>query len=130
MTIPSPHEAEPDGQVGAPHHYYQGLALVFAVAVGESSFWLAVLVAAGFIGFFFTWRAELYPATGAVVSFVGATLPLVLAPTLPPLPAVLVGLGSLVALDDWTTHATGIWAPLEYVWRDVIYPNLPSSGKR
>lgn len=124
----TPHEAEPDGQVGAPHHYYQGLGLVSAVAVAESSFWLALAAVMGFIGFYFTWRAELYPTTGAVVSFAGATIPVVVAPLLPPLPAVAVSLGGLVALDDWTTHATGVWAPLEYLWRDVIYPRLPSTG--
>lgn len=123
-----PHEAEPDGQVGAPHHYYQGLGLVLAVAVAEGSFWLSLFVVAGFIGFYFTWRAELYPTTGAAVSFIGAGGSLVVAPTLPPLPAVAVVLGGLVALDDWTTHATGVWAPLEYVWRDIIYPRLPSTG--
>jgi len=83
----------------------------------------------GFIGFYLTWREERYPTTGAVVSFAGATIPLVVAPTLPPLPAVAVALGGLVALDDWTTHATGVWAPLEYVWRDIIYPRLPSTGE-
>lgn len=123
-----PHEQEPDGQVGAPHHYYQGMALVAAVAVAESSFWLTFGVVVGYIGFCCTWREELYPTTGAAVSLAGVLVALWVAPTLASLPAVGVAVGALVALDDWVTHATGVWAPLEYVWRDIIYPRLPSTG--
>jgi len=123
-----PHEAEPDGQVGAPHHYYQGLGLVAAVAVAEASFWLTLFVVAGFIGFLFTWREELYPATGAAVTLVAVLGPAVASTALPFPSSLAVLLGALVALDDWITHATGVWAPLEYVWRDVIYPRLPSTG--
>jgi hypothetical protein len=124
----APYEAEPDGQVGAPHHYYQGLGLVFAVAVAESSFWLTVSVVTGFIGFFLCWRAELYPTTGMVLSLVGVVLASSVTPLDLSLHSLAVVVGGLVALDDWITHATGVWAPLEYVWRDVVYPRLPSSG--
>lgn len=122
-----PYEAEPDGQVGAPHHYYQGLGLVFCVAVAESSFWLTVAVVTGFIGFFFCWRVELYPTTGAALSLAGVLLASIVHPLSLSLHSLAVAVGGLVALDDWITHATGVWAPLEHVWRDIIYPRLPST---
>lgn len=67
----APAESEPDGEIGAFHHWWQGIAMMIA----------------GFV----LWQPQFSPAVGAS----------------------LCGVGLLVALDDFLSHAFGIWTPLD-----------------
>lgn len=39
-------------------------------------------------------------------------------------PALVVALGLAIALDDWMSHALGVWTPLDHLWRVAIYPYM------
>lgn len=75
---PSPAEQEPDGEIGAFHHWWTGILLM--------------------IGGFVIWQPQYSPLGGAV----------------------LCGVGLLVALDDYLSHAFGIWTPLDAGFRRAM----------
>jgi hypothetical protein len=81
MTFPA--EDEPDGDVSAPHHFYVGLLVAL-------------------FGFASVWPT--YPATGAVMTVVGA----------------------LILVDDVVSHVWGVWTPLDWLFNRLIRPRLPS----
>jgi len=69
-----PAESEPDGEIAAPHHWWQGILMMIV----------------GFV----LWQPQFSPTGGAV----------------------LCGVGLLFALDDYLSHAFGVWTPLDALW--------------
>lgn len=123
----SPNEAEPDGEVFAPHHYLQGAALALVVSTFTGNWIVDLGAVAGIFGFLLCWREELYPATGAVISGVGMGVWAVGGFIEGGIPGVLVLIAAVVAFDDWFEHATGIWTPLDTIWNQWLYYKLPST---
>ena len=140
-----PAETIPDGSVAWPHHYGLGLYLVVLAAVvalndTRTTDPLGVFAGAavGLFGWFHLWGTG-YPVAGALATLLGllvSTISVVRSVTVPKVGiqiggfrsrygrghALVVGLGLVVAFDDWVSHALGIWTPLDWFWHIAIYP--------
>jgi hypothetical protein len=123
-----PHDAVPDGHIGAPHHLYVGILIA---VLGFASAWddqqRDPLLAAGGIGmtlFAFALVWPFYAALGALLTLFGLIVTAVGALTARELfakkHAMLVSAGILIAADDAVEHAFGVWTPL-----DALQPLLP-----
>ena len=135
-----PYEAEPDGAVFGPHHFYLGVLLILLVCwmihdVDDSNRkpWGVVgLTMLSVFSFALTW--PYYPVVGALGVLVTLGTAAVLAVLRPywwrvgttAHGALLVGL--LVALDDALSHALGWRTPLDAVWVRYLYPYV-SEGR-
>ncbi|MFC4551884.1 MULTISPECIES: hypothetical protein [Halorussus] len=135
-----PYEAEPDGAVFGPHHFYLGVLLILLVCwmvygVDESGRKPWGVVALTMLAiFFFSLTWPYYPAVGAL----GVLVTLGIAAALAALRpywwrvgmtthwALLVGL--FVALDDAVSHALGWRTPLDSIWAEYLYPYV-SKGR-
>lgn len=128
-----PYEAEPDGAVFGPHHFYLGVILVLLVCwmiydtESETGPWgVAGLTLLSVFAFSLTW--PYYPVVGAlgVLVLLGtATAISVVRPLwwrygLLARSALLLGL--LVALDDALNHALGWRTPLDVLWIEYLHP--------
>jgi len=131
-----PHEDEPDGEVGGPHHAYIGLGGYLVAMLGVlSSFFPAVGTVAAFVAWFgFQYVWPFYAPTGAALALGGVSALLVA--TLATAPAwvaasplwfVVALLGALVALDDVLEHALEIATPVDRFWKSRLAPALPST---
>lgn len=145
MTFPA--EIVPDGSVAWPHHYALGLYVAGLVALlvlndARTTDPLGVLlgVAVGLFAWYHLWGTG-YPVAGALGALAGLLLAAVFVVVSIPLPftgarlggfwsrygtgpTVFVVLGLAVALDDWVSHALGVWTPLDWIWNVYIYPRL------
>jgi hypothetical protein len=127
-----PSEAEPDGAVFGPHHFYLGVLLILLVcwvfyeADDETGPWgIAGLTLLSVFAFALTW--PYYPAVGAVgvlvtlgVATLAAMRPRWWRYGVVPQTALLLGL--LVAWDDALSHALGWRTPLDSLWARHLYP--------
>ncbi|MFC4450098.1 hypothetical protein [Halorussus aquaticus] len=128
-----PAEAEPDGAVFGPHHFYIGVLLILLVCLmvrdpdSESAPWgVAGLTLLSVFSFALTW--PYYPAVGAfgvLVLLGGATAISVVRPFwwrygLFARTVLVVGL--FVAWDDVLSHALGWRTPLDALWIRYLYP--------
>jgi hypothetical protein len=129
-----PSEAEPDGAVFGPHHFYLGVLLillvcwiVYADSDSESGPWVVIgMTLLAVFAFALTW--PYYPVVGALGVLVllgAATAIAVVRPfwwrtTL--LARSLLFLGLLVAWDDALSHALGWQTPLDQLWAEYLYP--------
>ena len=128
-----PAEAEPDGAVFGPHHFYLGVLLILLVcwmvydADTDSRPWAVVgLTLLAVFAFSLTW--PYYPAVGAfglLVVLGVATAVAIVRPYwwrigLGARAALFVGL--FTAWDDALSHALGWWTPLDAVWGRYLYP--------
>jgi len=131
-----PHEDEPDGEVGGPHHAYIGLGGYLVAMLGVlSSFFPAVGTVAAFVAWFgFQYVWPFYAPTGAALALGGVSALLVatlgssaawLAAS--PFCFVVALLGALVALDDVVEHALGWSTPVDTFWKTRLAPALPST---
>lgn len=122
MTFPV--ETVPDGAVMAPHHLYGVLLASLAALVCWDDYRRRepVVVFAGSAGaalaFLLVWVH--YPVAGALLVLLGL-LAVLAAPVLwrgvyPRRWTALAVLGGLVGLDDWVSHALGVWTPLDALW--------------
>lgn len=135
MSVNFPVEAEPDGAVFGPHHFYLGVLLVLLVcwmvydvdADANGKPWVVAGSALlSTFAFALTW--PYYPVVGAfgVLVVLGAAVAVaVVRPFwwrvgLGARTALLVGL--FVALDDALSHALGWRTPLDAVWVEHLHP--------
>ncbi|WP_210423478.1 hypothetical protein [Halorussus marinus] len=126
-----PYEAEPDGAVFGPHHFYLGVLLVllacWVVSDGDDRrpWFVAGLSVFAVFSFALTW--PYYPEFGALCVLAAlalATVPAVLRPLwwrtgLTVQAGLLAGL--FVAWDDALSHALGWRTPLDSVWNDHLH---------
>lgn len=139
LVLTFPAEAIPDGNVMAPHHYTYGLLVAFVPILlvwdnkRRAEPWVELTGAGvGLFGFLLTW--PLYPVVGSLLSAVGplsALVAVVVAPcrdyvwtfdhwTKWPRRVLIVAL--LLALDDWLSHALGLWTPADWLWTVGLAP--------
>jgi hypothetical protein len=144
MLAGYPAEAVPDGNLLAPHHYLLGvyaLVVVALLVLNDSRTTDPLGVLAGACVALFAWHHlwGLYPIVGATAALGG--LVVVLAALVIPVEVAGVPIGgfwnrygrelglvvlvaTLVALDDWVSHALGWPTPLDWVWHVAIYPYM------
>ncbi|UPV99791.1 hypothetical protein M0R88_14880 [Halorussus gelatinilyticus] len=127
-----PAEAEPDGAVFGPHHFYLGVLLILLVcwifhdADDETGPWgIAGLTFLSVFWFALTW--PYYPEVGAagVLASLGVATFAAMRPRwwrygVVPQTALLLGL--FVAWDDALSHAFGWWTPLDSLWARYLHP--------
>ncbi|WP_435178401.1 hypothetical protein [Halorussus sp. AFM4] len=128
-----PAEAEPDGAVFAPHHFYLGVVLILLVCwmardpEAEAAPWgVAGLTLLSVFSFALTW--PYYPAVGAagvLVLLAVATVVALLRPFwwrygLGSRGVLLAGL--FLAWDDALSHAFGWWTPMDALWAQYLHP--------
>jgi len=126
MTFPA--EALPDGNPLFAHHYIYPLllALIPTARVWSRNRtkdpWLVLLaIVMGLFGFISAWQTD--PTLGATLS--GAALALGLLALLRPMWAdewpqyhrFSIAVLFLLALDDWASHALGLWTPADHLFR-------------
>lgn len=127
MTVPFPFEAVPDGEVGVLHHFYWGgLLALFAAAVVWDDYRdrEPVTLAAGTLvglAFFGLWW-PFYPVTGAAAAGLGTAVAVV-GVGLPRWSAywsrrwrAVAAVGVAAMVDDWLSHALGVWTPLDWAF--------------
>ena len=129
-----PHEAVPDGHIGAPHHLYigVGLALLFVGSAWDDQdrdpLWTALTLLIAVFAFGMIW--PFYPIVGAVgvlMALCGTVLAVWLDRAVwQAHPRLLAGmaLGWLIALDDAVEHAFGVPTPLDWLFAEWIYPYI------
>jgi len=128
-----PYEAEPDGAVFGPHHFYLGVLLIllacWVVSDGDADrrpWFVAGLSVFAVFSFALTW--PYYPEFGAfcvLAALALATVPAVLRPLwwrtgLTVQAGLLAGL--FVAWDDALSHALGWRTPLDSLWIEHLHP--------
>lgn len=117
-----PAESVPDATALAAHHYLQGTVMVwFAATYAWDKFtdrepWY-LLSASVFGGFMFALLWEYHPVGGAVLS--GLAIPVIAIGLVrfrhyaTRTPYMLAVVGWLFMIDDWVSHALGVWTPLD-----------------
>ena len=128
-----PVEAIPDGDPLGPHHMHIGLVVIVIAALVVWDKYRHEEPLLTFIGallawfmFVFTW--QYYHAAGAGFAFVGLVLVAagLVATWMDPDQVyhwsyyLAVSIGLLIALDDWLSHALGIWTPLNAFWEEWL----------
>jgi len=122
-------ETVPDGHTLAPHHYTWGGLLTFWAATyawdeftDRKPLIVSLGVAVGLFSFITIWR--FYPLPGAVGTLAGiliVTVGLARFRQYASRPAfVAATLGVLVMLDDWLSHALGVWTPLDWLFEAYL----------
>jgi hypothetical protein len=124
-----PAEKAPDNAFTAPHHYLYPLYVILvlcAVKWDNHSYKEPVAVVGFTLLGMFSWFQfwPYYPVVGATlcgIALIGVVVSTVLTTTYSRRWQLAVLCLTVMAADDWFSHALGVWTPLDWIFNEYIY---------